>query len=92
MSLAEGVRKTVMHIILTLIMVIVLIPAGVAGISLGTSELLDAGGELVTIFNQAMTAMAPLTPYAQSLLFLVGGFGLVALATVLIVRGLQSRV
>jgi hypothetical protein len=81
-----------MHIIVALIMAIVLIPAGVAGIRMGTNELLDSGQELATIVGQAMDGLMPLMPYAQSMLCLVGGFGLVMLATVLILRGLQSRV
>ncbi|MFU8830676.1 MAG: hypothetical protein ACNA7J_00850 [Wenzhouxiangella sp.] len=81
-----------MPIIVTLLTAIVLIPAGVAGISVGTSELLGAGGELVTRVDQALSGLAPLLPYAQPVLFLVGGFGLVMLATALILRGLQSRI
>jgi hypothetical protein len=80
-----------MPIILAITAILLMIPAGLAGISLGISELLaslDSIGPALALVGDAFQA---LLPWCRPLMVILIGAGLVGLAAFILIRGLQSR-
>jgi hypothetical protein len=80
-----------MPIILAIAAILLMIPAGLAGISLGVSELLASLDGIGPALALAGDAFMALLPWCRPLLVILVGAGLVGLAALILICGLQSR-
>lgn len=79
-----------MHLIIMLLTALLLIPAAVAGILRGASQLIGGWSELNAQIQEVALIAAPLWTLGQSLLGMLTGLILLGLATVLLVHALKS--
>ena len=80
-----------MPILLTLLMLVILIPAGLAGIGLGLLEILSSMDQLVPAWQQLVEALSTFLTTCTPLACLAAGTVWLGLAALLVIRGLQSR-
>lgn len=80
-----------MQLMIMILTALLLIPAAVAGILSGASQLIGGWAELSTQIQEVAVIAEPLWTFGQSLLGMLSGLILLGLAAVLLLHALKSR-
>ena len=80
-----------MHLLILILTALLLIPAALAGILSGASQLNAHWGELSAQLDELAQVVQPLWPVGQSLLGVLTGLLLLGLAAGLLMHALKSR-
>ncbi|MGY6554273.1 MAG: hypothetical protein ACXIUM_07090 [Wenzhouxiangella sp.] len=80
-----------MHLIIMILTALLLIPAAVAGILSGASQLIGGWTELSSQIQEVAVIAEPLWTLGQSLLGVLTGLILLVLAAALLMHALKSR-